>query len=61
MAIGRSMEGNHSFLWQKIQIYELRECRLIDYMKLRMKNHYDAVLNQAPSDNLVKKFVIRLR
>ena len=28
----------------------------IDYMKLRIKkNHYAAVLNQAPSDNLVKK------
>ena len=28
MPIGRSMEGNQSFLWQKIQINELRECRV---------------------------------
>ena len=28
----------------------------IDYMKLRIKYHYTAVLNQAPSDNLVKVF-----
>ena len=28
----------------------------IDYMKLRIKNHYAAVLNQAPSDNVVKVF-----
>ena len=28
----------------------------IDYMKLRIKNQYAAVLNQAPSDNLVKVF-----
>ena len=28
----------------------------IDYMKLRIKKHYAAVLNQAPSDNLVKVF-----
>ena len=26
----------------------------IDDIKLRMKKHYDAVLNQAPSDNLAK-------
>ena len=26
----------------------------IDNMKLRIKDHYAAVLNQAPSDNLVK-------
>ena len=29
---------------------------LIDDMKSRIKNHYAAVLNQAPSDNLVKVF-----
>ena len=28
MPIGRSMESNQSFLWQKIQVYELRECRV---------------------------------
>ena len=28
----------------------------IDNMKLRIKEHYAAVLNQAPSDNLVKVF-----
>ena len=28
----------------------------IDYMKLRIKDHYAAVLNQAPSDDLVKVF-----
>ena len=28
----------------------------IDNMKLRIKDHYAAVLNQAPSDNLVKVF-----
>ena len=28
----------------------------IDNMKLRIKDHYAAVLNQAPSDNLVNVF-----
>ena len=28
----------------------------IDDMKLKIKNHFAAVLNQAPSDNLVKVF-----
>ena len=56
MPIDRSMEINQSFLWQKILIYELRECRFDHYMKLRIKDHYAAVLNQAPSDNLVKVF-----
>ena len=32
-----------------------------DNMKLRIKDHYAAVLNQAPSDNVVKKFMICLR
>ena len=56
MPIGRSMEGNQSFLWQKIQIYELRECRVDRLHEAKDKNHYAAVLNHAPCDNLVKVF-----
>ena len=33
----------------------------IDNMKQRMKDHYSSVLSQAPSDDLVKVFLIRLR
>ena len=52
MPIGRRLEGNQSFLWQKNQIYELRECR-VD----RLHEAKDAaVLNQAPSDNLVRVY-----
>ena len=50
------MEGNQSFLWQKIQIYELRECRVDRLHDAKDKNHYAAVLNHAPCDNLVKVF-----
>ena len=49
------MESNQSFLWQKIQIYELCECRVDQQHESRIKDNYAAVLNQAPSDNLVKK------
>ena len=52
MPIGRRLEGNQSFLWQKIQIYELRECR-VDRLH---EDKDDAVLNQAPSDNLGKVY-----
>ena len=56
MPIGRSMEGNQSFLWQKIMIYELRECRVDRLHEAKDKNHYAAVLNQALNDNQVIVF-----
>ena len=56
MPIGRSMELNQSFLWQKIMIYELRECRVDRLHEAKDKNHYAAVLNQALNDNQVIVF-----
>ena len=43
-------------MWQKIQIYEQREYRVDRLHEAKDKNHYAVVLNQAPSDNLVKVF-----
>ena len=54
MPIGRSLESFQSFLWQKIQIYERVNSESIDDMMFKMENHYASVLNQAPSDTLVK-------
>ena len=50
--------------WKAINLFCGRKFRFtncvnaesIDYMKLRIKNHYAAVLNQALSDNLAKVF-----
>ena len=50
------MELNQSFLWQKIMIYELRECRVDRLHEAKDKNHYAAVLNQALNDNQVIVF-----
>ena len=56
MSIGRSMESNQSFLWQKLRFTNCVNSESIDDMKLRIKDHYASVLNQAPSDNVVKVF-----
>ena len=57
-----TLEYRSAEAWKAINLFCARKFRFkncmnaesIDYMKLRIKNHYAAVLNQAPSDNLVK-------
>ena len=65
-----TLECRSAEAWKAINLFCGRKFRItncvnaesIDYMKLRIKNHYAAVLNQAPSVNLVKVFfLIRLR
>ena len=59
-----TLECRSAEAWNAINLFCGRKFRFtncvnaesIDYMKLRIKNHYAAVLNQAPSDNLVKVF-----
>ena len=50
------MDGNQFFCGRKFRFTNSVNAESIDYMKLRIKNHYAAVLNQAPSDNLVRVF-----
>ena len=59
-----TLECRSAEAWKAINLFCGRKFRFtncvnaewIDYMKLRIKKHYTAVLNQAPSDNLVKVF-----
>ena len=59
-----TLECRSAEAWKAINLFCGRKFRFtncvnaesIDYMKLIIKNHYAAVLNQAPSDNLVKVF-----
>ena len=59
-----TIECRSAEAWKAINLFCGRKFRFtncvnaesIDYMKLRIKNKYAAVLNQAPSDNLVKVF-----
>ena len=59
-----TLECRSAEAWKAINLFCGRKFRFtncvnaesIDYMKLRIKNHYAAVLNQAPSDNPVKVF-----
>ena len=59
-----TLECRSAEAWKAINLFCGRKFRFtncvnaesIDCMKLRIKNHYAAVLNQAPSDNLVKVF-----
>ena len=44
------------FCGKKFRFTNCVNAESIDKMKLRIKDHYAAVLNQAPSDNLEKKF-----
>ena len=44
------------FCGRKIRFTNCVNAESIDYMKLRIKNQYAAVLNQAPSDNLLIVF-----
>ena len=52
--ISSSFESNQYFGGRKIRFPSCMNAESIDDMKLRMKNHYAVVLNQAPSENLVK-------
>ena len=56
MPIGRCMESNQCFFGIKFRFTNCVNAELIDNMELGMKDHYAAVLNQAPSDNLVNVF-----
>ena len=59
-----TLECRSAEAWKAINLFCGRKFRFtncvnaksIDYLKLRIKNHYAAVLSQAPSDNLVKDF-----
>ena len=67
----RTVECRSAEAWKAINLFCGRKfiftncvnAESLDNMKLRIKDHYAAVLNQAPSDNLVKSsfFLIRLR
>ena len=60
-----TLECRSAEAWKAInlfcgRIFRFTNCvnaESIDYMKVRIKNHYAAVLNQAPSDNPVKVFI----
>ena len=59
-----TLECRSAEAWKAINLFCGRKFRFtncvnaesIDNKKLRIKNHYNAVLNQAPSDNLVRVF-----
>ena len=55
MPIGRSLESN-LFCGRKFRFTNCVNAQSIDNMKVRIKDHHAAVLNQAASDNLVKTF-----
>ena len=54
----RQKHGKQSifFCGRKFKFTNCVNAESIDNMNLRIKDHYAAVLNQAPSDNLVKAF-----
>ena len=62
--VKHTLECRSAEAWKAINLFCGRKFRFtncvnaesIDYMKLRIKNHYAAVLNHAPCDNLVKVF-----
>ena len=56
MPIGRCMESNHYFLCRTFRFTNCVNAESIDNTKLRIKQHYAAILHEAPSDNLITVF-----